>query len=313
MSDMKKENQVNKEHKDRLFNYIFGRPENREWTLSLYNAVNESHYTDASLIEFNTLKDVLYIGMRNDTSFLIVGTMNVYEHQSSYNPNMPLRQLEYVSKLFSGYISDHKLNKYGESVIKLPTPKLVVFYNGTKECPDEKFLYLSDSFEPVGVESDVEVKVRMLNINAGRNKKIMQACKPLAEYAWFIEQFRQKQKENADIVEAMNLVIKQMPADYQIRPFLVKHQAEVCGMLDTEYNEAEIKELFKEDGRREGRVEGRAEGRAEGRVEGSKQIVLSLLSKGKITDKDAAEELGITTEELAKLKLENGDCVLESK
>ena len=84
-------------------------------------------------------------------------------------------------------------------------------------------------------------------------------------------------------------------------------------MLDTEYNEAEIKELFKEDGRREGRVEGRAEGRAEGRVEGSKQIVLSLLSKGKITDKDAAEELGITTEELAKLKLENGDCVLESK
>ena len=84
----------NREYKDRLFNFIFGREENREWTLSLYNAINGSDHTDASLIEFNTLGDVLYMGMKNDTSFILSNRMSVYEHQSSYNPNMPVRMLD---------------------------------------------------------------------------------------------------------------------------------------------------------------------------------------------------------------------------
>ena len=88
---------VNREYKDRLFTFIFGSEQNREWTLSLYNAVNGSHYTDASLIRFNTLKDMLYMEMRNDTSFLISDVLSVYEHQSTPNPNMPLRLLQYVS------------------------------------------------------------------------------------------------------------------------------------------------------------------------------------------------------------------------
>ena len=170
---MKKETKTNRKHKDRLFNFIFGREENREWTLSLYNAVNGSHYTDASKIEFNTLENVLYMGMINDTSFLLSEILNVYEHQSSYNPNMPLRFLEYVSELFSGYISENKLNKYGSERLELPTPKLVVFYNGTKEQEDESILKLSDSFNKnLGIEADVEVKVRMINVNAGRNQKL---------------------------------------------------------------------------------------------------------------------------------------------
>lgn len=109
---MQKETNINYTYKDRLFNFIFGSEENREWTLSLYNAINGSHYTDASLIQFNTLKNVLYIGMKNDTSFLISGTMSVYEHQSTLNPNMPIRFLEYLSKLISAYITQNKLNLY---------------------------------------------------------------------------------------------------------------------------------------------------------------------------------------------------------
>ena len=96
---------VNKEHKDRLFNYIFGSEENREWTLSLYNAVNGSHYTDASLIEFNTLKEVLYLSMRNDTSFIISGILYLYEHQSSFNPNMPGALTKYERRIVSLTIS----------------------------------------------------------------------------------------------------------------------------------------------------------------------------------------------------------------
>ncbi len=47
---------INLKYKDRLFNFIYGSPENRKWTLSLYNAINGSDYTDENAIEFNTIK-----------------------------------------------------------------------------------------------------------------------------------------------------------------------------------------------------------------------------------------------------------------
>ncbi|HAG69999.1 MAG TPA: hypothetical protein DCL38_08500 [Lachnospiraceae bacterium] len=245
---------VNKEYKDRLFNYIFGREENREWTLSLYNAINGSHYSDASLIEFNTIEEILYMGMRNDTSFIVSGEINVYEHQSTFNPNMPLRLLGYVDRLFSAYISTNRLNKYGEQLIMLPYPKLVVFYNGIKEQEDEVILRLSDSFgEAHRNDADIEVRVRMLNVNYGRNSEIMENCRPLYDYAWLIEQIRQNAKEYG-IIRAAGRAIELMPDDFVIKGFLMKHKAEVEGMLDTEYKEAEIRELFMEDGRAQERA-----------------------------------------------------------
>ena len=251
---MTKEIRVNEKHKDRLFNFIFGQEENREWTLSLYNAINGSNYTDASLIEFNTLEGVLYMNMKNDTSFIISGIWNVYEHQSSFNPNMPYRMLEYIVELFSGYVKVNKLNKYGSSLMIFPIPKLVVFYNGIEEKEDEVILRLSDSFDESETEADIEVKVRMLNVNFGRNKAIMQACKPLEEYAWVINRIRETQKKYKEVVEAVDEVVESIPNDFVIRDLLIRNRAEVYGMLDTEYNEAEIRELFMEDGRREERA-----------------------------------------------------------
>ena len=245
---------VNREYKDRLFNFIFGREENREWTLSLYNAINESDHTDASLIEFNTLGDVVYMGMKNDTSFILSNRMSVYEHQSSYNPNMPVRMLEYVAKLYSGYIAKNKGNKYGSTQILLPVPKLVVFYNGTTDKDDEVILKLSDAFNEVHrTESDIEVRVRMLNVNFGHNSRLMEGCRPLMEYSWFVDKIREYQKDNT-LEETLNKTVCEIPEDFKIRDFLVSHMEEIKGMLDTEYNEAEVNEAFKEEGRAEERV-----------------------------------------------------------
>ena len=91
---------VNKEHKDRLFTLLFGRNENRAWTLELYNAINGSNYDRPEDIEITTMDDVLYMGMKNDVSYILNEFMNVYEQQSTYNPNMPLRQLMYVGRLY---------------------------------------------------------------------------------------------------------------------------------------------------------------------------------------------------------------------
>ncbi len=245
---------ANNEYKDRLFNYIFGREENREWTLSLYNAVNRSNYTDASVIEFNTLKDALYLGMINDTSFLISDIMSVYEHQSTYNPNMPLRMLGYVDKLYAGYLSAHRLNKYGSTLLKLPIPKLVVFYNGTSNKDDEVLLRLSDSFkESLRADADIEVRVRMLNVNYGRNRELMEKCKPLEEYAWFIQEVRNGSKQH-ELAMAVRDAIKSMPDSFLLKEFLTVHIKEVEGMLEKDYDAEEIHEMFKEEGRAEERL-----------------------------------------------------------
>ena len=222
---------ANNEYKDRLFNFIFGSPENRKWTLSLYNAVNGSAYTDEKEIEINTIKEVLYLGMHNDTSFLISGMMNVYEHQSSFNPNMPLRQLQYLGSLYEGYVTRNKLNKFGSTLVMLPVPKLVVFYNGQRETDDELILRLSDSFkEEHRSESDVEVKVRMLNINYGHNHKLTEACRPLYEYSWLIDRVKSKLR-GMTIENALSQAIDEVPDEFVLKSFLKINKSEVSSIL----------------------------------------------------------------------------------
>ncbi len=260
MSEEQNSVTVNKEYKDRLFNFIFGSPENRKWTLSLYNAVNGSDYTDENAIEINTIREVLYLGMHNDTSFLLSDTMNVYEHQSTYNPNMPLRQLQYLGSLYEGYIKKNKLNKFGDTLLELPIPKLVVFYNGLTNAEDERILCLSDSFNKNHRnEADVEVRVRMLNINYGHNKELLEACRPLFEYSWLIDKIRQYLKTMEKQI-AVGRAIDEVPENFILKSFLKINKSEVFAMLLTEYNEEEVMELFKADGERKGRKEGRIEG-----------------------------------------------------
>ncbi len=96
---------------------------------------------------------------------------------------MPLRMLQYIGNLYEKYIIEHKLNKYGSELLQLPVPRLIVFYNGNKNIGDNLYLKLSSSF-PQGAEPDIEVKVRMINVNYGKNRELLEKCKPLSEYAW---------------------------------------------------------------------------------------------------------------------------------
>lgn len=204
---------INKEHKDRLFSFLFGCEANKEWTLSLYNAVNGTNYTDPEEIEITTISDAIYMGMRNDVSFLLRCYMNLYEQQSTYNPNMPVRELMYLGKLYDKYIYFHRLN-----------------------------------------------------INYGHNRELMEACKPLSEYAWFVEEIRENRKDMG-IEEAIDMAIDNMPENFEIRRFLVGNRAEVKDMCITEYNEAETMQMFKEEG--------------EDRLG---ELIEQLLAKGRLSD-----------------------------
>ena len=198
------DNTVNNQHKDRLFKFIFGRYENREWTLSLYNAVNKSSYTDSDAIQITTIEDVLYLSMKNDLSFILADTMNFYEHQSTFNPNMPMRMLIYAGMAYSKYVETHKkeISLYSSSQQTFPAPKLICFYNGVAKQPDSRVLELKSAFRE-GSESDIDVRVTMLNINKGRNAELLGSCRPLAEYSQFVGDVRNYEQESHDIDSAV--------------------------------------------------------------------------------------------------------------
>lgn len=250
---------INSKYKDRLFSFIFGNAQRKDWTLSLYNAVNHSSYTNPEDITLMTMEDVLYMGMKNDLSFLVTNIVSMYEQQSSYNPNMPIRKLMYAARLYDRYIHQNKFNIYGTKQIYLPVPKLVTFYNGKEEKEDEvlelKNAFRTEDGQRIDVEADIEVRVRMININYGKNKELMEACKPLFEYAWLIEKIRDYGKD-ADIETAVDKALDDMSEDFEIKPFLIANKAEVKQMCLTEYNETETMEMFREEGRAEGRAEG---------------------------------------------------------
>lgn len=269
---------ANREYKDRLFCFIFGNPENRQWTLELYNAINGTDYTDPSLIRINTIEDVLYLGMHNDVSFIIGETLSLYESQSTYNPNMPLRMMQYAASIYEGYCKENGLDKYSPRVLPLPAPRLVVFYNGGREEPDSRVLRLTDSFG--GRASDIEVNVSMLNINRGHNKELMERCRPLAEYSRFTDSVS-RYRVGMGLSRAIEAAIWEMDDDSALKDLLERHKAEVEEMLLTEYNEKEQLELTWNDGRKAGLEEGREEGREEGHEEGNKEglELAALLAK----------------------------------
>jgi len=278
---------TNREYKDRLFKFIFGNPENKEWTLSLYNAVNGSSYTNPDDIKLTTLENVVYMNMKNDVSFLIADTMSFYEQQSSFNPNMPMRFFVYAGMVYSRYIeTSQEYRKYSSKQQKAPTPKCICFYNGTSEKDDKTILKLSDSFDS---ESDIEVIVTMINVNYGHNKELMEACKPLEEYAFFIDRVRMYQKDSDNLEEAIDKAVEDLPDNSMIKQFLMINKAEVKRMCITEYDE--------ERTLTETREEGREEGRAEGREEGALQTLIKLVTKGILTLSQAAEEADMTVAE----------------
>jgi len=138
---------INREYKDRLFRLIFADEKNKANTLALYNALNNSSYTNEDDLEITTIEDAIYLKMKNDLSFVIADTMNLYEQQSTHNPNMPLRGFLYFSNLYEKYLSQNELTLHVNSLVKIPTPNYIVFYNGVSKRPAIEKLQLSDAFQ----------------------------------------------------------------------------------------------------------------------------------------------------------------------
>ena len=246
--------QVNRQYKDRLFKFVF---KEKEDLLQLYNAINGTDYDNAEDIEVNTLEDVVYMRMKNDISFLLTDILNLYEHQSTFSPNLPLRGLFYFARPYQKIIGNEK-RVYSGKLVALPYPQFVVFYNGTSEEPERQVLELSDAFPRWTTKENAALncKAIVLNINLGYNKEVMEKCKKLKEYAPYIARVRAFLASGLDIETAIDKATDECIAEGILEQILRDNRVEVRSMLLTQYNEqAHIeyeKELSFEEGLEKG-------------------------------------------------------------
>ena len=284
----KNKQRVNRIYKATLFAMLF---EDRNSLLELYNAINKSNYTDPGLLEINTLENAIYMSIKNDVSFIIDGRLSLYEHQSTYNPNIPLRFLFYISNLYSGITKDNNL--YGTKAIELPTPEFIIFYNGEDERPEKEILKLSDLYSIRNKEFHLELKAELLNIRGNYNTTLKKACRTLREYSIFTDKIRAYAK-TMSVEDAVDISIKECIQADILREFLTKNKAEARTVSIFEYDQE--KHLKME------RMEAWEEGRTAGIEEEKLDLIAKKIQKGKTPSQiaDDLEETETTIRELMK-------------
>ena len=283
---------LNREYKSSIFAILFGSEEYKQNILDLYNALADTNYTNLDDLVYTTLEDAIYISVKNDVSFLIDGNMALFEHQSTYNPNMPLRGLIYFSHLYQSYIEKCEDSIFGSKLIKIPTPQYYVFYNGERKLADKKLLKLSDAFLHEDKSKGFEWTATILNINLGHNKNFMDKCHILWEYSTFIYLARKYSKEFNDVNVGVQKAIDECISKNILKEFLLEKQSEVIAMCLFKFDKEKYENTLKN--------EAKEEGIKEGIKEGEFKALIGLIKKGFLTLQQAAEQLGMSVEKFEK-------------
>ena len=275
---------VVRNQKDTVFRKLF---ERKEELLSLYNAVNGTKYDNPDDLEANTLDNAIYMAMKNDISCMIDMRLNLYEHQSTVNPNMPLRDLFYIAKVLEKMTIAENL--YAGKQIMLPAPKFVVFFNGEESQPERRVMKLSDSYLTGDEEISLELIVLQLNINAGFNTKLKESCRTLQEYMQYVDKIRHFRK-TLPLKEAVDYAVKECIREGILKEFLLQNRAEVMQMSIFEYDQEAHMRLVREEGWEEGERAGEMRAHAE--------LILNMHKKGYSLEQIA----DITEKDIDKIK-----------
>ncbi len=232
-------------YKDTVFRMIF---KEKEQLLEVYNAINGTDYTNVDELEVTTIENAVYMSMKNDVSCMLDMRLQIYEQQSTVNPNMPLRDLIYVAVQYEKLLIHKDL--YSKKKIALPTPKFFVFYNGTDKQPERKELRLSDLFYTKEEVLSLELIVTQLNINQGYNKDLMKRCPTLWQYMIYVNRVREYSKD-FPLEQAVELAIDECIKENVLKEFLLKNKAGVIQMSIFEYDEELHRKTLYEEGREE--------------------------------------------------------------
>lgn len=291
---------TNKKIRDTVFCRYIGTNSN---LLEVFNAVKGTNYTDISKIQINTLEGSFYSSIKNDISFIHdTLIMMLIEHQTTINPNMPLRLLSYVDELFRRCIKPARKQIYSTDLIKLPAPEFYVFYDGDDASFDNKLLRLSDAFQ---TSSDrLELIVHVYNLATGKNEDLKKICKPLREYSIFSNYYKQLRKQGLEIDGAVSKAIRYCIKNNVMKDYLLNNESEVIDMFGFEWNEKEEREALLEAGEARGIELGKAQGIELGEARGIKLGKTQGIELGKTYGKiDTIRDLladGLVTMEAIK-------------
>ncbi len=302
----------NREYKSDVISMMLQIP---EYALDVYNAMNDSAYTDPDMIQIMRLENGISLSIRNDASFFISNYLNLYEHQSTYSPNAPLRFLIYLTSLLKKMIGKRDL--YGRKRVQIATPHFAVFYNGTEKRAEKEVLKLSDAFINQTDTPEIELTVTVYNINPDNNTQLLAKSKVLSGYMIFVNRVREileyqnKIAQNAseydeaayeeDLETAINEAIDYCIEHHIMETFFRKNRSEVTKSMVLDYTWERREELIRaeeyEDGKRDGYVEGEKRGRAEGEKLGvettQKKLLQTLMETQEITEAEARKMLNL--------------------
>ena len=288
-------------YKDRIFRMVF---REKKALLALYNAMNETDYENEDDLKVTTLESAFYLEMKNDVSFVLYDELLLYEHQSTKNPNLPLRNLFYVSDVYSELTKD--LFLYGSVPVQIPEPKFVVFYNGLENMQEREVLKLSSLYAKKAEHISLELETLVLNVNVGYNKILMERCRQLSDYAQFVSEVRKRLSKKIPLSEAVNEAVEDCIQRGILAEFLSKNRAEVIKVSIYEYDEEKVKRMFKEECMKLGMEQGKQIGIEQGKQIGIEQgieqarVIFRLYISGK-SEEDIARETGETIEMIHKV------------
>ena len=289
-----------REYKDRLFKAIFGRDteESKRWRLELYNALNGTDYADPNELKLTTIENFIYITMKNDVSFLLDSQMNLYEQQSTFNPNMPLRGFLYFSQLYLSYLNDKDVDIFGKNLVKIPTPRFLVFYNGDNELPDITKFRLSDAFIKPDKDAenarDFEWTATVVNINKNCNKTLHKKCVSLYHYSSFVARVKDNSAAGMDKRSAVENAVDFAIANNYLDGFFKRQREDIIMFSMTEFDQ----EAYDRHRRREGYEDGLEEGIHQKAVEAA----INLLKMGVGTPEQIAQAQGLPLEQVLELQ-----------
>ena len=255
----------NRRYKDSVFVDLFGEDKDaKENFLSLYNALHGTHLDCSTEITPLRLERVMYMSFCNDVSCLIDNKIIVLaEHQSTVNANMPVRFLEYVSRLYEQI--QNPRDRYSRKLKQIPSPEFYVFYNGEEKCPAEAELKLSDAFAVKSAKPSLELLVKVININYNKDNKLLEKCKPLEEYTQFVEAVRRHVKLDAE--NGFKNAIKECIQNDILQDYLERKSREVMNMLIAEYDYDTDIAVQREESLRVGIQQGFADGSHQAKLE----------------------------------------------
>lgn len=273
---------ANYQYKNRVFFDLFDTEERKENLLSVYNALNNTTYKNPDDLKSIMFEDSIYMSMKNDVSCIIDNCLSLFEHQSTYNPNILFKGLLHFGKFYDNFVE-----KYGRSInsrrfIRLLAPQYYIFYNGKQELPDRTVLRLSDAFKVPPRDGEFEWTATMVNINSGNSQELMAHCQVLQEYSLFVDMVRQEAKETNDIAAAVTKAVDICISQGILKDYLLIRKSEVIDMVLTEYDEKKTLAAIAREEYEEGRAEGHLE------------MLANLVRKGLLSAADAAKELSIS-------------------